>query len=50
MKHLVIKYFDTFPVRKYYFNTKEEAVVFAEEHNKTSDIYEYMYRGKHDEN
>lgn len=46
MKYLVIKYFDTFPQEKFYFDTKEEAVVFAEEHNKISNIYEYIYRGK----
>lgn len=45
MKHLVIKYFDTFPIEKYYFDTKEQAIAFAEKADKLSAIYEYEYRG-----
>ena len=45
MKHLVIEYFDTFPVGKYYFDTKEQAIAFAEKADKLSAIYEYEYRG-----
>lgn len=49
MKHLVIKYFDTFPQHKYYFETKEEAIAFAEERDGASAIYEYEYIGEIDE-
>ncbi len=45
MKHLVIEYFDTFLVGKYYFDTKEQAIAFAEKADKLSAIYEYEYRG-----
>ncbi len=45
MKHLVIKYFDTFPIEKYYFDTKEEVIAFVKEADQSSTIYEYEYRG-----
>lgn len=45
MKHLVIKYFDTFLVEKFYFDTEEEAVNFAKIEDEKSNRYEYEYRG-----
>ena len=45
MKHLVIKYFDTFRVEKFLFDTEEEAVSFAKTEDEKSNIYEYEYRG-----
>ena len=46
-KYLVIKYFDTYPERKYYFDTEQEAREFEKEQNKNrTALTEYMYRGK----
>ena len=46
-KHLVIKYFDTYPENKFYFNSKEEAEKFAKEKWKSNTRYltTYEYRG-----
>lgn len=33
-QHLVIKYFDTYPVKEYLFDTEEEAREFQENENK----------------
>ncbi len=46
-KHLVIKYFDTYPENKFYFDSREEAEKFLEERRKTNTEYltEYEYRG-----
>ena len=35
-KHLVVKYFDTYPEAKRLFDTKEEAVDFVERENSKS--------------
>ena len=43
-KHLVIKYFDTYPENKIYFDSKEEAENFIKETEKNPrylTIYEY---------
>lgn len=46
-KYLVIKYFDTYPERKYYFDTEQEARKFEQEKNENrTALTEYMYRGK----
>lgn len=46
-KHLVIRYFDTYPEKEYYFDTEEEAREFEKEQNKNrTALTEYMYRGK----
>lgn len=47
-KHLVIKYFDTYPERKFYFNNAKEAYNFMEEKIKNNDRYliSYEYRGE----
>lgn len=46
-KHLVIKYFDTYPENKFYFDGKEKAEKFAEEKMKSNTRYltTYEYRG-----
>lgn len=46
-KHLVIKYFDTYPDNKFYFDSKEKAEKFLKEQNKTNTRYltTYEYRG-----
>lgn len=46
-KHLVIKYFDTYPENKFYFDSKEKAEKFLKEQNKTNTRYltTYEYRG-----
>ena len=46
-KHLVIKYFDTYPENKFYFDGKEEAEKFAEKKMKSNTRYltTYEYRG-----
>lgn len=47
-KHLVIKYFDTYPEHKFYFDSKEEAEKFIEEKmkNDTKYLTTYEYRGE----
>lgn len=47
-KHLVIKYFDTYPENKFYFDSKEKAEKFAEEKRKSNIGYltTYEYRGE----
>lgn len=46
-KHLVIKYFDCYPEKEYYFDTEEEARKFEQEKNENrTALTEYMYRGK----
>lgn len=46
-KHLVIRYFDTYPEKEYYFDTEQEAREFEQEQNKNrTELTEYMYRGK----
>ena len=47
-KHLVIKYFDTYPENKFYFDSKEKAEKFAEEKRKSNTGYltTYEYRGE----
>lgn len=46
-KHLVIKYFDTYPENKFYFDSKEEAEEFLKEKRITNMRYltTYEYRG-----
>lgn len=46
-KHLVIKYFDTYPENKFYFDSKEEADKFIKEKMKNDTRYltTYEYRG-----
>ena len=46
-KHLVIKYFDTYPENKFYFDSKENAEKFLEEKTKNNTGYltTYEYRG-----
>ena len=46
-KHLVIKYFDTYPENKFYFDSQENAQKFLAEKRKTNTGYltEYEYRG-----
>lgn len=45
-KHLVIKYFDTYPENKFYFDSKEEAEKFLEKRqNTTRYLTTYEYRG-----
>lgn len=46
-KHLVIKYFDTYPENKFYFDSKEEAEKFLKVQNKINTRYltTYEYRG-----
>lgn len=47
-KHLVIKYFDTYPEHKFYFDSQKEAEKFLEERRKTNTGYltTYEYRGE----
>lgn len=47
-KHLVIKYFDTYPENKFYFDSKENAEKFIEEKIKNEIKYltTYEYRGE----
>lgn len=47
-KHLVIKYFDTYPENKIYFDSKEEAETFVKEKwkNNTGYLTTYEYRGE----
>lgn len=47
-KHLVIKYFDTYPENKFYFDSKENAEKFLEEKKKNNTGYltTYEYRGE----
>lgn len=46
-KHVVIKYFDTYPEHKFYFDSKEEANKFIKEKMKNDTRYltTYEYRG-----
>lgn len=46
-KHLVIKYFDTYPENKFYFDSKEKAQKSLEEKRKNNTGYltTYEYRG-----
>lgn len=45
-KHLVIKYFDTYPENKFYFDSKEKAEIFLEgKKNNTGYLTTYEYRG-----
>lgn len=46
-KHVVIKYFDTYPENKFYFDSKKEAEKFAKEKWKSNTRYltTYEYRG-----
>ena len=48
VQHLVIKYFDTYPVKEYLFDTEEDAREFEEKENKKVEHFpktEFMYRG-----
>lgn len=47
-KHLVIKYFDTYPDNKFYFDSKEDVEKFLEEKRGTNTSYltTYEYRGE----
>ena len=47
-KHLVIKYFDTYPENKFYFDSKEKAETFVKEKRITNMRYltTYEYRGE----
>ncbi|MDD7732000.1 MAG: hypothetical protein PT942_07030 [Eubacteriales bacterium] len=47
-KHLVIKYFDTYPENKFYFNSKEKAEEFLKEKRNADTGYltTYEYRGE----
>lgn len=47
-KHLVIKYFDTYPENKIYFDSKEKAETFVKEKRKSNTRYltSYEYRGE----
>ncbi len=47
-KHLVIKYFDTYPDNKFYFDSKEDVEKFLEEKRRTNTSYltTYEYRGE----
>lgn len=47
-KHLVIKYFDTYPKEKFYFESTEKAEKFLEEKRRTNTSYLtiYEYRGE----
>lgn len=47
-KHLVIKYFDTYPENKFYFDSKEKAEKFLKEKRKVDTGYltTYEYRGE----
>lgn len=47
-KHLVIKYFDTYPDNKFYFDSKEDVEKFLEEKRRTNMRYltTYEYRGE----
>lgn len=47
-KYLVIKYFDTYPVKEYLFDTEEEAREFEKQENDKIRHFpktEFMYRG-----
>lgn len=46
-KHLVIKYFDTYPENKFYFDSAEKAEKFLEEKRKNNTGYltTYEYKG-----
>ncbi len=46
-KHLVIKYFDTYPENKFYFDSKEKTEKFLGEKRKNNTGYltTYEYRG-----
>ena len=47
-KHVVIKYFDTYPENKFYFDSKEKAEKFVKEKrkNETKYLTTYEYRGE----
>ena len=47
-KHVVIKYFDTYPENKFYFDSKEKAETFVKEKRKSDTGYltAYEYRGE----
>lgn len=47
-KHLVIKYFDTYPENKFYFDSKEKAEKFIEEKmiSNTRYLTTYEYKGE----
>ena len=47
-KHLVIKYFDTYPENKFYFDSKEKAEEFLKGKRKADTGYltTYEYRGE----
>ena len=47
-KHLVIKYFYTYPENKFYFDSREKAREFLEEKRKVDTGYltTYEYRGE----
>ena len=47
-KHLVIKYFDTYPDNKFYFDSKEDVEKVLEEKRRTNMRYltTYEYRGE----
>ncbi len=47
-KYLVIKYFDTYPENKFYFDSKEKAEKFLKEKRKVDTGYltTYEYRGE----
>ena len=49
-KHLVIKYFDTYPENKFYFDSKEKAEEFLKEKRNADTGYltTYEYRGEVD--
>lgn len=47
-KHLVIKYFGTYPEHKFYFDSKEKVEKFLKEKRKVDTGYltAYEYRGE----
>ena len=44
-KHLVIKYFDTYPENKFYFDSKEKAEKFIKE-KRDRYLTTYEYKGE----
>lgn len=48
MKHLVIEYFDYYPMYKFVFDNEEDARKFEKEQNKMAEYKprtEFIYRG-----
>lgn len=49
MKHLVIEYFDYYPMHKFVFDSEEKARKFEKEQNKMAEYKprtEFIYRGE----